>query len=418
MSNLTKKQAQFVAAARAQFPNATVLTRPQIIQVCERAGLNLPQWLTNSPDYRAGRGQYRIPALTGGAPAPKAKPAPAPSPAPAAPEVAPAPAVRAVSSLPTRDQVTLDASLALALVPERLPTYVPFGCHKDLLAVVKSRKFYPVFISGLSGNGKTTTVEQVCAETGREFYRVNITAETTEDDLLGGFRLVDGATVWFDGPVVLAMKRGGVLLLDEVDLGTTKIMCLQPVLEGKPVFLKKINQWATPAPGFNAILTGNTKGRGDETGKFVGTNVLNEAFLERIPETVEQGYPTEAVETKILSKVLEHLGTPDDDFAKNLVRWAATTRKSYEEGASDDLITTRRLVQAANAFSIYGDRLKAIEKVVTRFDPATRDSFVDLYKKLDAEVTGGVPADVGVGAAPVEATATPAATSTSTKCPF
>jgi MoxR-like ATPase len=291
---------------------------------------------------------------------------------------------------------------------------VPFGCHTDLLAVVKSRKFYPVFISGLSGNGKTTTVEQVCAETGREFYRVNITAETTEDDLLGGFRLVDGATVWFDGPVVLAMKRGGVLLLDEVDLGTTKILCLQPVLEGKPVFLKKINQWATPAAGFNVVLTGNTKGRGDESGKFVGTNVLNEAFLERIPETVVQDYPSESVEEKILVKVLNHLGTPDDQFAKNLVRWASTTRKTYAEGATDDLITTRRLVQAANAFAIYGDRLKAIEKVVTRFDDATRDSFVDLYKKLDAEVSGPVD-DSAVGAAPTSATA---GTADSKKCPF
>jgi MoxR-like ATPase len=325
--------------------------------------------------------------------------------------------VAPAATIPTVTALSADLSLAahgVSLVPERLPTYVPFGCHTDLLAVIKSRKFYPVFISGLSGNGKTTTVEQVCAETGREFYRVNITAETTEDDLLGGFRLVDGATVWFDGPVVLAMKRGGVLLLDEVDLGTTKILCLQPVLEGKPVFLKKINQWATPAAGFNVVLTGNTKGRGDESGKFVGTNVLNEAFLERIPETVVQDYPSESVEEKILVKVLNHLGTPDDQFAKNLVRWASTTRKTYAEGATDDLITTRRLVQAANAFAIYGDRLKAIEKVVTRFDDATRDSFVDLYKKLDAEVSGPVD-DSAVGAAPTSATA---GTADSKKCPF
>lgn len=416
-NSLTKKQALFVAAARAQFPNAVVLTRPQILEVCERANLNVPQWLTNNPDYRAGRGQYRIPELNGTVASPRlAAAARKATPAPAAPAPVPPPAassIPTVTSAPT--QAAFDASLSLSLVPERLPTYVPFGCHKDLLSVVKSRKFYPVFISGLSGNGKTTTVEQVCAETNREFFRVNITAETTEDDLLGGFRLVDGATVWFDGPVVLAMKRGGILLLDEVDLGTTKIMCLQPVLEGKPVFLKKINQWATPAAGFNVVLTGNTKGRGDESGKFVGTNVLNEAFLERIPETVDQGYPTEAVEEKILNKVLEHLDTPDAVFAKNLVRWAATTRKSYDEGGSDDLITTRRLVQAANAFAIYGDRLKAIEKVVSRFDAATRDGFIDLYKKLDAEVSGPVD-DAGVGEAPAAATvATPA---DANKCPF
>ena len=411
-THLTPKQAAFVRAATAQFPNTKVLTRPQVEAVAEATGMKLPQWLTNDNQYRAGRGLYRLPDLLDAGARPAAPPAPkpveaAPTPAPAAP----------VRTIPTVTNLSADLSLAahgVSLVPERLPTYVPFGCHTDLLAVIKSRKFYPVFISGLSGNGKTTTVEQVCAETGREFYRVNITAETTEDDLLGGFRLVDGATVWFDGPVVLAMKRGGVLLLDEVDLGTTKILCLQPVLEGKPVFLKKINQWATPAAGFNVVLTGNTKGRGDESGKFVGTNVLNEAFLERIPETVVQDYPSESVEEKILVKVLNHLGTPDDQFAKNLVRWASTTRKTYAEGATDDLITTRRLVQAANAFAIYGDRLKAIEKVVTRFDDATRDSFVDLYKKLDAEVSGPVD-DSAVGAAPTSATA---GTADPKKCPF
>lgn len=401
-------------AATAQFPNTKVLTRPQVEAVCAASGLKNPQWLTNDTKYRAGRGLYRLPSLLGDdapAPAPKPVKAKEAAPAPVAAPAAPAPTIPTVTSL------VADASLSLAagtvsLVPERLPTYVPFGCHNDLLAVVRSRKFYPVFISGLSGNGKTTTVEQVCAETNREFYRVNITAETTEDDLLGGFRLVDGATVWFDGPVVLAMKRGGILLLDEVDLGTTKILCLQPVLEGKPVFLKKINQWATPAAGFNVVLTGNTKGRGDESGKFVGTNVLNEAFLERIPETVVQDYPSESVEEKILVKVLNHLGSPDDQFAKNLVRWAATTRKTFAEGATDDLITTRRLVQAANAYAIYGDRLKAIEKVVTRFDDATRDGFLDLYKKLDADVGEKVD-DSAVAAAPT--VATPADPK---KCPF
>lgn len=411
-THLTPKQAAFVRAAQAQFPNTKVLTRPQVEAVAEATGMKLPQWLTNDTKYRAGRGLYRLPDLLDAGARPAV--APAPKPVEAAP---PPPPVAPAATIPTVTALSADLSLAahgVSLVPERLPTYVPFGCHNDLLAVIKSRKFYPVFISGLSGNGKTTTVEQVCAETGREFYRVNITAETTEDDLLGGFRLVDGATVWFDGPVVLAMKRGGVLLLDEVDLGTTKILCLQPVLEGKPVFLKKINQWATPAAGFNVVLTGNTKGRGDESGKFVGTNVLNEAFLERIPETVVQDYPSESVEEKILVKVLNHLGTPDDQFAKNLVRWASTTRKTYAEGATDDLITTRRLVQAANAYAIYGDRLKAIEKVVTRFDDATRDSFVDLYKKLDAEVSGPVD-DSAVGAAPTSATA---AAADPKKCPF
>jgi len=306
-----------------------------------------------------------------------------------------------------------------SLVPDRLPTYVPFGAHRDVAAVVKSRKFYPVYITGLSGNGKTTTVEQACAENNREFFRVNITPETSEDDLLGGFRLVNGETVWVDGPVIVAMKRGGILLLDEVDLGTVKIMCLQPVLEGKPVFLKKTNTWVKPEKGFNVFLTGNTKGRGDDTGKFVGTNAMNEAFLDRVPETVEQDYPSEAVETKIVKGVLHHLGVTDqDDFGVTIVKWAQSIRKSYAEGAVEDVVTTRRLVQAANALAIYGDREKAIEKVTTRFDAATRAAFIDLYKKLDVTVSGDN--SENLGAAPTSATADAAATTNnnSNKCPF
>jgi MoxR-like ATPase len=261
-------------------------------------------------------------------------------------------------------------------------------------------------------------VEQACAENNREFYRVNITPETSEDDLLGGFRLVNGETVWVDGPVIVSMKRGGILLLDEVDLGTVKIMCLQPVLEGKPVFLKKTNTWVKPTPGFNVFLTGNTKGRGDDTGKFVGTNAMNEAFLDRVPETVEQDYPTEAIETKIVKGMLKYLGVEgEDDFAVAIVKWAQTIRKTYAEGAVDDVVTTRRLVQAANALSIYGDRLKAIEKVTTRFDAATRASFIDLYKKLDATVTGGENTE-DLGAAPTSATADAAPAVGNSKCPF
>ena len=424
MSNLTPKQTVFVRAARAK-GYARTITRPQVEQVAQAAGLAMPQWLTNDPAYRAGRGVYRLPALDGdaaptavapAAPAEVAVAAPAvPVPAPA---VATAPAVKTAAAVPT-----VDSSLAFmggaSLVPDRLPTYVPFGAHRDVAAVVKSRRFYPVYITGLSGNGKTTTVEQACAENNREFYRVNITPETSEDDLLGGFRLVNGETVWVDGPVIVAMKRGGILLLDEVDLGTVKIMCLQPVLEGKPVFLKKTNTWVKPTAGFNVFLTGNTKGRGDDTGKFVGTNAMNEAFLDRVPETVEQDYPTEAVETKIVKGVLSYLGVEgEDDFAVAIVKWAQTIRKTYAEGAVDDVVTTRRLVQAANALSIYGDRLKAIEKVTTRFDAATRASFIDLYKKLDATVTGGENTEA-LGEAPTSATADAAPAQTGdNKCPF
>jgi cobaltochelatase CobS len=381
--------------------------------------MSMPQWLTNDPAYRAGRGVYRLPSVEASAASAATAPAPVAVAAPA-PAVASAPAVRTVDAVPTVAPA-MDAALAFmggaSLVPDRLPTYVPFGAHRDVSAVVKSRRFYPVYITGLSGNGKTTTVEQACAENNREFYRVNITPETSEDDLLGGFRLVNGETVWVDGPVIVSMKRGGILLLDEVDLGTVKIMCLQPVLEGKPVFLKKTNTWVKPAPGFNVFLTGNTKGRGDDTGKFVGTNAMNEAFLDRVPETVEQDYPTETVETKIVKGVLNHLGVEDqDDFAVAIVKWAQTIRKTYAEGAVDDVVTTRRLVQAAQALSIYGDRMKAIEKVTTRFDAATRASFIDLYKKLDATVEGGENTEA-LGEAPTSATAATPNTDPN-KCPF
>lgn len=411
---LTAKQTAFVTAARKMYPGKAVLSRPEVEAVASSSGMKMPQWLTNDPAHRAGRGQYRLPVE--GNSAPVAAPAPAPTPTPAVP----APVVQTAPAAPQAD-ATLAFMGAATLVPERMPTYVPFGCHKDLSAVIKSRKFYPVYITGLSGNGKTTTVEQACAENDREFFRVNITPETCEDDLLGGFRLVGGETVWVDGPVIVAMKRGGILLLDEVDLGTVKIMCLQPVLEGKPVFIKKTNTWVKPAPGFNVMLTGNTKGRGDDTGKFVGTNVMNEAFLDRVPETVEQDYPAEAVETKIVQGVLRYLGVTDqDDFAVALVRWAGTIRKTYQEGAVDDVVTTRRLVQAANAYAIYGDRMKCIDKITTRFDAATRASFIDLYKKLDASVDGGVNTEA-LGEAPTAATAPDAtnnAATGSTKCPF
>ena len=416
MTNLTPKQAAFVIAARAMYPTASVLTRPQVEAVAASAGLNMPQWLTNDTAYRAGRGRYRLPTTDAAAPA--VAPVVA-APVVAAPvAVAAAPAVKTAPAVPTAD-MNLAFMGGASLVPDRLPTYVPFGAHRDVAAVVKSRKFYPVYITGLSGNGKTTTVEQACAENNREFFRVNITPETSEDDLLGGFRLVNGETVWVDGPVIVAMKRGGILLLDEVDLGTVKIMCLQPVLEGKPVFLKKTNTWVKPEKGFNVFLTGNTKGRGDDTGKFVGTNAMNEAFLDRVPETVEQDYPSEAVETKIVKGVLHHLGVTDqDDFGVTIVKWAQSIRKSYAEGAVEDVVTTRRLVQAANALAIYGDREKAIEKVTTRFDAATRAAFIDLYKKLDVTVSGDTKDNLG--AAPTSATADAAATTNnnSNKCPF
>lgn len=418
MTHLTSKQKAFVSAARKAYPTATVLSRSQVESVATEAGLNLPQWLTNDPAYRAGRGLYTLPDTDDGTPAvAAAKPVKVSAPAAVAPPTdVPVSVVKTVAATPTADM-----SLAFmgggTLVPERMETYVPFGAHKDVSAVVKSRKFYPVYITGLSGNGKTTTIEQACAENNREFFRVNITPETSEDDLLGGFRLVGGETVWVDGPVIVAMKRGGILLLDEVDLGTVKIMCLQPVLEGKAIFLKKTNTWVKPEKGFNVFLTGNTKGRGDDTGKFVGTNSMNEAFLDRVPETVEQDYPSEVVETKIVKGVLNYLGVTDqDDFAVVIVKWAQAIRKSYAEGAVEDVVTTRRLVQAANALAIYGDRAKAIEKVTTRFDVATRAAFIDLYQKMDASNDTDT-----LGAAPTAATeqvVTPKTSTVKGNCPF
>tara|TARA_B100000085_G_scaffold39570_1_gene32728 strand:+ start:58 stop:1131 length:1074 start_codon:yes stop_codon:yes gene_type:complete len=275
-------------------------------------------------------------------------------------------------------------SVQQCFVPDKDPAYVPFGNYSDVKKVISSRIFYPTFITGLSGNGKTLSVEQACASLNRELIRVNITIETDEDDLIGGFRLVNGETVWHNGPVVEALERGAVLLLDEIDLASNKILCLQSVLEGKGVFLKKIGKYVRPAIGFNVIATANTKGKGSDDGRFIGTNVLNEAFLERFPVTFEQEYPSAATETKILINA-----GCDADFADNLIKWAGVIRKTFFDGGVDEVITTRRLVHIVQAHQIFGDRLKAITNCVARFDEDTKQSFLDLYTKVDAgEDTG------------------------------
>ncbi len=264
-------------------------------------------------------------------------------------------------------------------IPEKDGSYVPFGNFSNLRKVISSNQFYPIFITGLSGNGKTLSVEQACAAAKRELIRVNITIETDEDDLIGGFRLVNGDTVWHNGPVIEALERGAVLLLDEIDLASNKILCLQSILEGKGVFLKKIGKYVKPANGFNVIATANTKGKGSDDGRFVGTNILNEAFLERFPVTFEQDYPTAAVETKILMNV-----GCDPEFADNLIKWAGVIRKTFFDGGVDEVITTRRLVHIVQAYTIFGDRLTAITNCVNRFDEDTKQSFLDLYTKVDA----------------------------------
>ena len=264
-------------------------------------------------------------------------------------------------------------------IPEKDGSYVPFGNFSNLRKVITSNQFYPIFITGLSGNGKTLSVEQACAAAKRELIRVNITIETDEDDLIGGFRLVNGDTVWHNGPVIEALERGAVLLLDEIDLASNKILCLQSILEGKGVFLKKIGKYVKPANGFNVIATANTKGKGSDDGRFVGTNILNEAFLERFPVTFEQDYPTATVETKILMNV-----GCDPEFADNLIKWAGVIRKTFFDGGVDEVITTRRLVHIVQAYTIFGDRLTAITNCVNRFDEDTKQSFLDLYTKVDA----------------------------------
>ena len=276
------------------------------------------------------------------------------------------------------------------LIPQKDDSFVKFGNFTDIKKIIESRVFYPTFITGLSGNGKTFSVEQACAQLGRELIRVNITIETDEDDLIGGFRLVDGATVWHDGPVIQALQRGAVvLLLDEIDLASNKILCLQSILEGKGVFLKKIGRRVDPASGFNVIATANTKGKGSDDGRFIGTNVLNEAFLERFPVTFEQEYPTASIETKILYKRCS-----DENFCKRLADWADIIRKTFYDGGIEEIISTRRLVHIIKAYNIFGDKAKAIQVCVNRFDDETKQAFLELYDKVDADFEMPVENDV------------------------
>ena len=272
------------------------------------------------------------------------------------------------------------------LTPDKDSNFVPFGNFSDVKKIIQSGMFYPTFITGLSGNGKTLSVEQACAQLGRQLIRVNITIETDEDDLIGGFRLVNGETVWHNGPVIEALNRGAILLLDEVDLASNKILCLQSILEGKGVFLKKIGKFVKPERGFNIIATANTKGKGSDDGRFIGTNVLNEAFLERFALTFEQEYPSPKTEQKILEKVSANLGVLDEKFCENLANWSDIIRKTFRDGGIDEVISTRRLVHIIRAFAIWNDRLKAIKVCVNRFDDETKQSFIELYDKIDADI--------------------------------
>ena len=388
--SFTSKQKLFVEATKkymVEHGDQSEFTKDDLQTIADTVGLKFPHWITRVPTYKVGRGLFSVP-VDGKASSSVSvvKPIAPAAVKPPTPAVAvPAPVV----------EMTKGANGVVKHVPSKDDLFVPFGSYTDVVSILKSDMFYPIFVTGLSGNGKTFMIEQACAKSKREMFRVNITIETDEDDLLGGFRLVDGETVWFDGPVVEAMRKGAVLLLDEVDLASTKIMCLQPVLEGKGVFLKKINEYVECQPGFTIVATANTKGKGDETGNFIGAGVLNEAFLERFPITVEQDYPAVAIEKKILGKVFDSLNVSDSEFIEKLVNWADIIRKTYMEGAIDELITTRRLVHISNAYAIFNmDRMKAISMCVNRFDDETKTAMVDLYTKVDSDAQATDEAEV------------------------
>lgn len=362
---MTKKQQDFLSAVKTHFGDITTINRAQLLELSQvNASISKypPKWLKAN---LVARGEYALDVSS----------------VPVVQEERPEISQEAVKGIPSTDD-----NPDISFIPSTDGDYVAWGNHKTVEKVIKSKLFYPIFITGLSGNGKTFMTEQVCAKLKREMIRVNITIETDEDDLLGGFRLVDGETVFHKGPVVDAMERGAVLLLDEVDLASNKILCLQPVLEGKGVYLKKINQWVTPAEGFTIIATANTKGKGSESGAFIGTNILNEAFLERFAVTIEQEYPTTATEKKILGRVFNTLGIEDSEFAAKLVDWADIIRRTYYDGGIDEVISTRRLVHISKAFSIFEDRMQAIDLCINRFDDETKESFKDLYTKIDIDV--------------------------------
>ena len=375
MTMLNTEQIQQVEALYKHF-GKTDLHRTEINSLVKLGKIKDPGWL-KSDDYRVSRGIYSLP-IDGNDFSPNLKDVPL---------VEEKPKTQKADVSETVNQAAyVVSSLTGNIVPAKDKVFVPWGHFKDIKSIVSSKQFYPIFITGLSGNGKTMNVSQACAQTKRECIRVNITIETDEDDLLGGYRLQDGQTVWQNGPVIEAMERGALLLLDEIDLASNKVMCLQPILEGNGVFLKKINKFVKPADGFNVIATANTKGQGSDDGKFIGTNILNEAFLERFPITVEQAYPTNKIETKILNNVMTQKGLTkkdDEKFADNLVTWADIIRKTFYEGGIDEIISTRRLVHIVEAFSIFKNKMKAIELCTNRFELDTKTSFLDLYTKVD-----------------------------------
>ena len=361
---LNAKQKEFVDYAFSKF-NKKELTVQELKEANKKFGCKYaPQWLIKNKDYKVDKSTFKLPIEGDVEPQKEKK--------------------QEVVSEIKSEAAYIVSSLTGNIVPAKDPIFVSFGSYPDIKSIVKSGKFYPVFITGLSGNGKTMGVTQACAELKKELIRVNVTIETDEDDLLGGYRLKDGQTVWQNGPVIEAMERGALLLLDEIDLASNKIMCLQPILEGSGVYVKKINKFVKPKDGFQIIATANTKGQGSEDGKFIGTNILNEAFLERFPVTFEQKYPTMSIEKKILTNTLKAAGKKDDQFIDKLVTWADVIRRTFFDGGVDEIISTRRLVHITQAYAIFDNKIKAIELCTNRFDDDTKNSFVELYTKVDS----------------------------------
>ena len=363
---LSPRKKLWVDTATEMFGAGSIVSKSESIEVSEKLSIPRPTWFWSA--CKVGYNQFKLPNEEEyGAPAP------------------------VVSTTETSEAVSTVNLVATNmekqdLVPSKFDGFVAWGNFSLVEKVVKSGMFYPIFVTGLSGNGKTLMIEQVHAKLKKELIRVNITIETDEDDLLGGFRLVNGETKFVPGPVIEAMERGCTLLLDECDLGSNKLLALQPVLEGKGVFLKKINKWITPKDGFNVMATANTKGKGSEDGRFIGTNILNEAFLERFAVTMEQPYAAAKTELRIVKGSMEKYGSVDEEFATNLVTWAEVIRKTFFDGGVDEVISTRRLDHIVKAFAIFGDKMQAIELCVARFDDDTKASFIDLYTKIDAGV--------------------------------
>ena len=359
---LSPRKKLFVDTAAEMFGDGSIISKQNVREAAEKAGVPFPTWFMK-PEFKAHYGSYKLP-FEGG------------------PVVA-----AAVENTETACVNLVATNMEKQnLVPALFEGFVAWGNFSKIEKVVKSGLFYPIFVTGLSGNGKTLMIEQVHAKLKKELIRVNITIETDEDDLLGGFRLVNGETKFVPGPVIEAMERGCTLLLDECDLGSNKLLALQPVLEGHGVYLKKVNRWVKPAQGFNVMATANTKGKGSEDGRFIGTNILNEAFLERFAITMEQPYATAATEKKIVVNSMKKYGEVDEGFATNLITWAEVIRKTFYDGGVDEVISTRRLDHIVKAFAIFGNKMEAIELCVARFDDDTKESFLDLYTKIDAGI--------------------------------